>query len=578
MSQVKIHKTCVVILLIVQFFVLFFGQVSAQGPATRHPEFRVHDRMRPRVDFWIDIFAKYDQNHTVIHHRDYPGVVFQVLDFTRQAGELTPVQLARYRDRVFKQEVSALKQILRRFATGAQPRNDVEKRIFQRMQNVPGGQRKFRVVVEQDLIRGQTGIRCKFEDALRRSGRYLPFIEQIFVNEFGLPIELTRLPFIESSFDYTAYSKTGAAGIWQFMPATARIYMKVGSIIDERRDPIVATRASAKYLRSGYRRFNSWPLAVTAYNHGAAGVARKVRVIGSSDIVQIVEHPTQRVLGFASNNFWAELLAAVEVYERRSHYFPEIAPEPVLRYTEIRLQSAISASVLSKRLGVGLDTLQKYNYAPTPPVWRGRYQLPAGFGLRLPIQYSARAKELGAATKVIAAEPVKASSVIYGGNQYRVRKGDTLIAIARHHGTTVAQLRALNGIRSDVIRVGQLLAVSKQRSSVAASYSASGFHRVAPGETLSAISRRYGVSVAQIKRQNNLKSDIIRVGHKLAIGGAVKGGGVRSIPRQYRVRSGDNLWKIAKQHGVSAAALKSKNGLRGDKIRPGQMLNIPSNG
>lgn len=605
--------------------------------AARHSEFNVSERMRPRVNFWIDVFAKYDRNQIVVHHRDYPGAIFQVLDFSRQARELTPVQLARYRDRILKQEIATLKGIFSRFAGGAQPRNEIERRIYQAMKGVPGGQRKFRAVVEQDLIRGQTGIRCKFEEAIKRSGRYLPLVEQIFVNEYNLPVELTRLPFVESSFDYTAYSKTGAAGIWQFMPATARSFMKVGSVIDERRDPIIATRAAAKYLYAGYRRFNSWPLAVTAYNHGAAGVARKVRTIGTSDIVQIVEHPTQRVLGFASNNFWAELLAAIEVYEQRDKYFPNIRPEPVLRYVEIKLRSSISAQMLSKRLGVDLETLQRYNYGPTPPVWRGRYNLPAGFGLRLPVQYSVRAKELGAATQVTKVQPAAAGSVIYGGAQYRVRKGDTLIGIARRHGITVAQLRSLNGLKSDIIRVGQSLTISRQREGTGVVASGPGTHRVAAGETLSAIARRYGVSIGQIKTQNRLKSDVIRVGQRLVVGGQYRGssgsgsssivhrvgpgetlsaiarrygvsiaqiksqnklksdiirvgqklvvsgrsnvvGGQQasgSSNKQHRVKTGDNLWKIAKRYGTSTSAIKRKNGIGSDNIRPGQLLQIP---
>src|SRR4029453_7063103 len=98
---------------------------------------------------------------------------------------------------------------------------------------------------------------------------------RIFRDE-GLPVELTRLPLIESCFDVEAYSKVGAAGIWQFMPATGRLYMEVSSSVDERRDPIPPPRAAARYLSRSYERLGNWPLAITSYNHGPNGMARAI--------------------------------------------------------------------------------------------------------------------------------------------------------------------------------------------------------------------------------------------------------------------------------------------------------------
>jgi membrane-bound lytic murein transglycosylase D len=259
------------------------------------------------------------------------------------------------------------------------------------MSLIPGGASKYRRLLEEDLIRTQTGIRERYADAIRRAWKYLPIIEQIFVSEYGLPKELTRLPFIESSFDYTAYSSVGAAGIWQLMPRTARgFHLVVGRFIDERRDPIKATRAAAEYLRSAYRSLGSWPLAITSYNHGVAGVRSKVVKAGTSDISEIVEHPSERYFGFASSNFYPEFLAALEIFDNHKRYFPEVAEEPPLRVISYPLRSAMSGPYVARQLGIPLEELQEANYAVLDPVWEGRAKIPAGYVLRIPAHYRSR--------------------------------------------------------------------------------------------------------------------------------------------------------------------------------------------
>src|SRR5207237_2254993 len=125
----------------------------------------------------------------------------------------------------------------------------------------------------------------------------------------GLP----RLPLSESCFNLHAYPKVGAAGIWQFMPATGRHFMRVDNLVDERRDPIASTRAAAQFLDRVHDMLGSWPLAITAYNHGPDGMARAVDEVGSSDIGRIVREYQGRAFGFASRNFYAELLDSLAV-------------------------------------------------------------------------------------------------------------------------------------------------------------------------------------------------------------------------------------------------------------------------
>src|SRR4029078_12446805 len=117
----------------------------------------------------------------------------------------------------------------------------------------------------------------------------------------GLPIELTRLPFVESSFNLRARSKVGATGLWQFMRSTARLYMRMDASADERNDPLRATRAAAKKLRDNFEMLQSWPLPITAYNRGPSGVKRLTEKLGTTDIVDIID-VRKGHFGFASAN------------------------------------------------------------------------------------------------------------------------------------------------------------------------------------------------------------------------------------------------------------------------------------
>ena len=305
-------KSVLRLLAILFIFFVQSGALSA-APAhhSRHSEFRVSEGLRARVDFWIDIFARYGKHQMVIHHRHYPQAIFGVLDLRQAAQEMGPVQLDLYRKKQEKALVARIERVLTMLAEGGQPTDPFEQHVQSVMRLIPGGPGKYREAIKEELVRSQTGIREKYAEAIRRASRYMHILERIFVRDYGLPMELTRLPFIESSFDYQAYSSVGAAGIWQFMRATGRKYMTINNVVDERRDVIASTRAAARYLQNAYNALGSWPLAVTSYNHGVVGVARKVRRLGTSNITEIIEHPRERLFGFASSNFYPEFLAAL---------------------------------------------------------------------------------------------------------------------------------------------------------------------------------------------------------------------------------------------------------------------------
>ena len=142
-----------------------------------------------------------------------------------------------------------------------------------------GEEKRVFALVKKDFykasrnIRAQLGQKDRFREGIERSGLYNIKIKRIF-EKFNLPEALSVLPHVESSFQIGAYSSAGAAGIWQFTRGTGRLFMRVGYDVDERRDPILATYGAAKLLKKNFESVGSWPLAITAYNHGLQGIKR----------------------------------------------------------------------------------------------------------------------------------------------------------------------------------------------------------------------------------------------------------------------------------------------------------------
>jgi len=419
-------------------------------PSRYASPFETPQQLRARVDFWKDVFARYGKFDLIVHHRMFPQAVFHVERLQYIVQDLSPAEQERFiafQEGVLKRDVA---EVLRFLSRGGKPFSRFEQRIDEAMKLVPGGPEKFERAIRDDLIRVQRGIRERHQAAVQRASRYLPYIEDIFYRE-GLPIELTRIPFIESSFDYEATSSVGAAGIWQFMKGTARSYMTVNGLIDERRDPFIASRAAARYLRAAYARLGSWPLAIISYNHGVTGVARKVAQLGTRNLADIVEHPTERPFGFASTNFYPEFLAALEVYNERRTLFPGLEDEPPLSFRAFQLPVAQSGPVLARRLGVPVNHLASLNLALNSAVWRGHAQIPRGYRVLMPTKVGPEAISLVSYRPSIEEEaphqPAARRSPAGARKAHRVRAGETLSEIAARYQTSINRLCSVNKCR-----------------------------------------------------------------------------------------------------------------------------------
>jgi membrane-bound lytic murein transglycosylase D len=494
--------------------------------------FAVPERLRPRVEFWKDIFTKYGTGHSVIHHKDFPQITFGVIDLSREYQAMSRTAFDAYKSEVVKRTVEDVQKQLLELADGGNARTQFQQRALTHIEDRGWSRQVLRTWVEQDLIRTQTGIRERYAEAIRRAWRYLPVMEQIFVQEYGLPKELTRLPFVESSFDYTAYSSVGAAGIWQFMPRTARSHrMLVGRYVDERRDPIKATRAAAEYLRSAYSSLGSWPLALTSYNHGVGGVRSKVRKAGTDDLAAMIEDLNERYFGFASTNFYPEFLAAVEIFEEHAKYFPEVEEAQPLRVVSYPIQRSVNASALASRLGISTEDLREANYALLDPVWSGRASIPSGYALRVPVAFKERADRLfGSGVGVLppaVLEPARIVPVSSMASEsvYTAKRGDTLQSIARKFGVTPTDITRANGLSSSKVSSGQQLRIARTTSSAApvpekktqAKASSPSYVTVKKGDTLATIAQKRGISIERLKSANRMRGNTIVAGQKLKL-------------------------------------------------------------
>ncbi len=260
-----------------------------------------------------------------------------------------------------------------------------------------------------------------------------------------------------------AYSKVGAAGIWQFMPATGRLYMRVDDAVDERRDPIVATRAAARHLQRDYEVLGTWPLAISAYNHGRAGMARAVANVGTTDLVQIIQRYDGPAFKFASRNFYAEFLAALDVERHAERYFGTLQPQAPVRTDSVYVPKAVPLPTLARMAEVSPDALASLNPALAPDVAAGRRPVPSGYLLRVPDGVAAEV-ELRYANALAAERPQpkpKAKATASASYvRHRVQRGQTLEGIALRYRTSVAAIKRHNRLGASArVRTGQSLII-----------------------------------------------------------------------------------------------------------------------
>ncbi|WP_420603514.1 LysM peptidoglycan-binding domain-containing protein [Flagellimonas sp.] len=365
---------------------------------------------------------------------------------------------------------------------------------------------------------------------------YFPLFEQELDNH-DIPLEIKYLAIVESALNPRARSRVGAKGLWQFMYGTGKMYgLDVSSYVDERHDPILATKAASKYLSKLHDIFNDWDLALAAYNSGPGNVNKAIRRSGGYKNYWNI----RRNLPRETAGYLPAFLATMYIFEYADEHGLQYkkADRPYFETDTVHVKSLITFDQISKLVDISKEELEMLNPAyklNIIPKIKGKT-----YALRLPITkigkfvsneeaiYAYAKKELDSLEK-----PLPQLTVAKNQVRYKVRSGDYLGKIAERYGVGVSQIKRWNGLRSNNLRVGQRLTifprkpyipkrtVAKKNSSKSASGTVAGgskVHTVQEGDSLWTISRKYpGVSIENLREWNGLSGNNLKPGTKLKL-------------------------------------------------------------
>jgi len=414
--------------------------------------------------------------------------------------------------------------------------------------------------VAKNLRYFQEGITDRFQSYLDRFHHYKEIVEPIF-QEFGLPTELMYLSLVESGFNPRAFSRARASGPWQFMKATGRMYkLNVSWYVDERRDPIKSTVAAAHHLRDLYDRFGSWPLALAAYNAGSGKVSRAIRKTGTRDFWKIRR---TRYIRRETKDYVPRFIAATLIAKNPTAY-GFLAPDGDRHaFEEVLISKPVQLAAITKETGISLEELKRLN----PELRRNivpRTKGP-GYHLKVPVGMASLVATHHVTFPVWTQPPPPPTQ------WYRVRRGDSLSVVARRFRMKVGQLKNMNNLSSNLIRVGARLRVRGGDEDYADDQIIR--YRVRYGDSLGKIANRFGTSIRQLKKLNKLSTHLIYPGDRLRVRGTPP---TKKSPtgdsKWYRIQRGDSLWSIAQQFRVSVRDLRALNKLSSSIIRAGHML------
>lgn len=409
---------------------LFIFILALSAPCAAADTFPIHDIIKPNVSFWVKVYSQYSTTQAIVHDARDIDIIYDVIDLKPYVA----FKARKVNRRRMKNAKAKYQKLLKRLAADPNTKNKAARRVA-KLFGEKATANIFRSASRR--VRCQIGQRDRFMAGLIRSGAYIEQIRAVF-NANELPHQLAYLPHVESSFNYQAYSKFGAAGIWQFTRSTGKRFMKVGYVLDERRDPISATHAAVALLKENYDKLGSWPLAITAYNHGAAGMERAKQKY--RDYATIFSKYRSRTFKFASRNFYAEFLAASHVASNYRTYFGDLPLDRPLPADTVTLDGYISFNDLCRHFKLSKEIAKSLNPALRPPVFNGQKYVPKGYTFRLPADIEIASSELAAIPTTLFKHRQKASRF------YTVQQGDTAGRIARVHGVQLSDLILANNL------------------------------------------------------------------------------------------------------------------------------------
>lgn len=432
------------IIFLMVFGLCFFPPPPAQAAITETSdnEFPLYPAIKPNVDFWISVFTKYSKSHGVIHDINNLSIIYEIV--TLDSSETVSANSCN--QKIKTAAIQKYREILLKLSKEIPPSSDEESRVAS-LFGQHAGPAHFELAASN--IRCQTGLSKEFKEGLIRAGAVLDEFKRIFKSH-GLPADLVYLPCVESSYNFKAYSKLGAAGIWQFTHETGKIYMNIDYVVDERRDPYISTDAAARLLKKNYEVLGEWPLAITAYNHGLTGMLRAKNVAGNyENIFKTYQGPSFK---FASRNFYSEFLAARIVAKNHEKHFGNLRFQNPAAFQTVKTKGFLTAIDLMDKFNLSNEDIQTLNPSLRPPVFTEQKYIPKGFNLKLPKTFSIY-------------EIDNRMAGLYKPGQkpsrfHKVRKGDTAGSIARLYSIKLKDLIRANDLGSKAaLLIGQNLRI-----------------------------------------------------------------------------------------------------------------------
>ncbi len=427
-------------LFFVLFCVLIFSHTSFAAPSKNY--FPVFHAIQANVAFWEKIYSHYDTNTVVLHDCEDLSIIYEELTLLDENLPGAARINKKYKEKIR----NTYKKAFQHLANGNTAKTKTEKKIVAVFSN----RRLPKSYLEaSENLRFQRGLRERFEQGVITSGRYIAEIKNI-LSQYHLPTDLAYLPHVESSYNVHAYSRFGAAGIWQFTRTTGKEYLTIDYIVDERRDPIKATHAAAKYLNSNFTKLGSWPLAITAYNYGHHGMQRAQKEMGTYE--NIFKNYRKGHFKFSSRNFYSEFIAAIHVAKRLEQRLASKIDKPEATFF-IHLKGFVEMNALCSYFNIAPKEVHHLNMSLQSPILRGEKYIPKGFELRLPA--TRKTRELAAILPQSLLKKAQKRSQFY-----TVRKGDTAGKIARVHNISLNSLNRANNLnKHSVIYIGQKLRI-----------------------------------------------------------------------------------------------------------------------
>tara|TARA_B100000686_G_scaffold264311_1_gene278294 strand:- start:2507 stop:4918 length:2412 start_codon:yes stop_codon:yes gene_type:complete len=573
------YKFIAGILVFLSFFVLdSFQEVTAQRVNNHRLECTLAipcpKDIWPRVDFWIDVYSRWVSTDAILHDKTNPERVYRVLSGESCGGKKVSDVVERHKDEIRKK----LKNLADDIDAGIRISNSEDRALLALFP-------KRSVAIIKDAIDGircQSGNRDRFYQALKRYDLYGALVRNV-LSRAGLPSDIQYLPLVESFYDPAAYSRLGAAGLWQIMPGTAKeLGLNLTATVDERLDPELATYAAAAYLSKSYVSLMSAskkilpeatssdvsPFVITSYNYGVNGMRRAIVKHGPdySLVLDNYESPSFQV---AVKNFYATFLAARHVAKNANRYFGQRDQIKPIDYQTLLLTTPVSLKRVETVFGISRADLRQYNPALTRFVWQEWRLIPTDYRLRLPRDNRSWKDQITTLSRMT---PESDKSLF---SRYIVKNGDTACGVANAFQVRCLDLIELNRLdASATIQIGQRLEIPKNLDREQPLVRDPGGYRVRKGDSACSIAHKFGVACDALLSANNLaRKSILKVNQYLLIPASVQ---QKDQYQSYVVRQDDTVCVIASKYGITCKILLETNGLNlGSLIFPGQALRIP---